>query len=264
MRCDWLSFVCCICNFITQISACLRKKKLHLSGNSCLRIPYYYQTMSSDIASTKKKQTPMMTKPPLMSVDEKKSFKVPLPPPSTDDKNRNNSISSHTTTTITTPPTNKTYNNPISQLQNSWNATNSIGGKVCLILFYTVILGKLTWAMKDLISPTIGWECFITDLSPYANEIVTMLTRNLAVLSIGYYILAGYIGSKSISNVIFAFVIHASYSWVIFITNPIAESSYAPNCTTEVDTLILVTQLFFWTSLMAVNFAVVEYWSKIW
>jgi hypothetical protein len=199
--------------------------------------------MSSDIASTKKKQTPMMTKPPLMSVDEKKSFKVPLPPPSTDDKNRNNSI---------------------SRLQNSWNATNSIGGKVCLILFYTVILGKLTWAMKDLISPTIGWECFITSLSPYANEVVTMLTRNLAILSIGYYILAGYIGSKSISNVIFAFVINASYSWVIFITNPIAESSYAPNCTTEVDTLILVTQLFFWTSLMAVNFAVVEYWSKIW
>lgn len=218
--------------------------------------------MSSDIASTNKRQTPMMTKPPLMSVDEKKSFKVPHPPPPSSDKSRD-SKSSNTSTT--TPPENKTTTyNPISLIQNEWNATSSIGGKVCLVLFNTFVLGKLAWAIKDLISPTIGCECFIQGLSPYANEVVTMLTRGLAVLSIGYYTLAGYIGSNVISNVTLAFVINAAYGWVIFITNPIAEISNAPSCTYEVDTLILVTQIFFWTSLMAVNFAVVEYWSKKW
>lgn len=205
----------------------------------------------------------MMIKPPLMSVDEKSSFKVPLPPSS--DKNRRDSISSNNTmTTITlTNTTNINPFNPMPLIQNAWNATSSIG-KICVVLFYAVILGRLAWAIKDLLSPTIGWECFIQGLSPYATEVVTMLTRGLAVLSIGYYILAGYIGSNVISNVTFTFVINAAYSWVIFITNPIADISNAPSCTNEVDTLILVTQIFFWTSLMAVNFAVVEYWSKRW
>jgi len=219
--------------------------------------------MSSDIASTKKRQTPMMSKPPLMSVDEKKSFKVPHPPPPSNSDKSRDSKSSNTSTT--TPPENKTTTyNPISLIQNEWNATSSIGGKVCLVLFNTFVLGKLAWAIKDIISPTIGCECFIRGLSPYANEVVTMLTRGLAVLSIGYYTLAGYIGSNVISNVTFAFVINAAYGWVIFITNPIAEISNAPSCTDEVDRLILVTQIFFWTSLMAVNFAVVEYWSNKW
>lgn len=216
--------------------------------------------MSSDIAPAKKRLTPMMTKPTLLSVDEKESFKVPQPP--SIEMNPKDSISSNNTFP---PAANKTNTyNPILPIQNAWNATHSIGGKVCLVLFYAVILGKLAWAIKDLISPTIGWECFIQGLSPYASEVVSMLTRGLAVLTIGYYILAGYIGSNRISNVTFAFVIHGAYSWVLFITNPISEISNAPSCTTEVDTLILVTQFFFWTSLMAVNFAVVEYWSKMW
>ena len=206
----------------------------------------------------------MMTKPPLMSVDEKKSFKVPQPPPPPSSDNSRDSKSSNASTT-TTPPENKTTTyNPVSLIRNEWNATHGIGGKVCLVLFNTFVLGKLAWSIKDLISPTTGCECFIQGLSPYANEVVTMLTRGLAVLSIGYYTLAGYIGSNVISNVTLAFVINAACGWVIFITNPIAEIGDAPSCTDEVDTLILVTQIFFWTSLMAVNFAVVEYWSKKW
>jgi hypothetical protein len=134
-----------------------------------------------------------------------------------------------------------------------------------MVLFYAVVLGKIAWAIKDLLSPTIGLECFfVNDLSPYANEIVTMLVRGSAVLSLGYYVLAGHIGSNALSNVTFAFVVNVAYCWIVFIANPIAESGNAPSCNVEVDALIVVAQIFFWTSLMAVNFAVVEFWSNIW
>jgi predicted secreted protein len=46
------------------------------------------------------------------------------------------------------------------RIQNSWTTTNGVSGKICMVLFYAVILGKLAWAIKDLIYPKVC-GCYI-------------------------------------------------------------------------------------------------------
>lgn len=108
----------------------------------------------------------------------------------------------------------------------------------------------------------VGWECFHQELTPYEDEVITMLTRTLAVLTIGFYCLAGYNGI-GMMNTFFVFAINAAFGWIMFTTHPIVllsgdTISGAPNCNADIDRIIVITQVFLWTSLVAFNFAFFE------
>ena len=191
-------------------------------------------------------------------------------------------------------------------MKNAWATTNGVSGKICMVLFYAVIVGKIAWAIKDLIYPKVcmcyyvrrvenltfdatnpfafalfsnrcdyyfllfrvlsytqvGWECFHQGLTPYEDEVITMLTRTLAVLTIGFYCLAGYNGI-GVMNTFFVFAINAAFGWIMFTTHPIVllsgdTVSGAPSCNADIDRVIIITQVFLWTSLVAFNFAFFE------
>lgn len=50
--------------------------------------------------------------------------------------------------------------NPLKRIKNAWTTTNGVSGKICMVLFYAVIVGKIAWAFKDLIYPKVC-VCYI-------------------------------------------------------------------------------------------------------
>jgi hypothetical protein len=97
----------------------------------------------SDKASSKPQQKPLMAKPQLTRSEAK--------------------VQSTTVVSAPAKPrmlSSDTKYNPYQRMKNAWTTTNGVSGKICMVLFYAVIVGKIAWAIKDLIYPKVCM-CYI-------------------------------------------------------------------------------------------------------
>lgn len=94
--------------------------------------------MMSDKASSKPLQKPLMAKPTLTRSEAK--------------------VQSTTVVSAPAKPRmllSESKYNPLKRIKNAWTTTNGVSGKICMVLFYAVIVGKIAWAIKDLIYPKV-------------------------------------------------------------------------------------------------------------
>jgi len=92
----------------------------------------------SDKASSKPLQKPLMAKPQLTRSEAK--------------------VQSTTVVSAPAKPrmlSSDTKYNPLKRMKKAWTTTNGVSGKICMVLFYAVIVGKIAWAIKDLIYPKV-------------------------------------------------------------------------------------------------------------
>ena len=113
-----------------------RKKYPHSTFD--LLVPAAQTLLMSDKASSKPLQKPLMAKPQLTRSEAK--------------------VQSTTVVSAPAKPrmlSSDTKYNPLKRMKKAWTTTNGVSGKICMVLFYAVIVGKIAWAIKDLIYPKV-------------------------------------------------------------------------------------------------------------
>ena len=116
-------------------------------------------------------------------------------------------------------------------LKHAWEATHSVWGKSCIVLFYLFIWLQIIWAIQLVIAPKKGWECYYEGVhSDYAAEFILVYLRGMNVITVGFYLYADRGGIK-VWNVATVFIINAI--WTLVTATPVKhamELDGSPDC----------------------------------
>lgn len=150
--------------------------------------------------------------------------------------------------------------NPIYYLTNAWDATHSIWGKICIVLFYTFIWLQILWALELVIWPRAGWECLYEGLSEYAATGLESYLVAMNILTIGFYLYADRGGIK-LWNVGMVFFFNAW--WTMSILSGWKDTKTlegAPQgCDDVINGGLLVFRILFWWSFAALACSFMEH-----
>lgn len=139
--------------------------------------------------------------------------------------------------------------NPMFYLRHAWDATHSVWGKTCIVLFYVFIWLQILWALQILIAPTWGYECFRQGLTEYAEKTIVLYLRALNLFTIGFYLYADRGGIK-VWNVAMVFIFNLGFTLMTLTMNTIADMEGGPkNCQSRVhSTMVFLWALVIWST----------------
>ena len=150
--------------------------------------------------------------------------------------------------------------NPMYYLNHAWEATHTLWGKSCIVLFYIFIWLQIIWAVELIILPRAGWECFYDGLSEYASAALEMYLRAMNVITVGFYLYANRGGIK-VWNVAMVFIINAACSWCFmpgFDGYPELEGA-PQGCDDLTRSFVTILWVLFWWSLLTLGCAILEH-----
>ena len=129
--------------------------------------------------------------------------------------------------------------NPMYYLKRAWNATNSVWGKLAIVVFYTFLWFQIVFSVIGIIleNPLIGYECYFDNVGPYGALLSTILARQGNLMAVGFLLYANRGGIKSIWNVIMVTVVFSLYMYMLSTTfqdvDTLLEMEDGPTCTKE-------------------------------
>lgn len=98
--------------------------------------------------------------------------------------------------------------NPVPHVQHAWSGTNTVWGKIALVLFYSFIwLGILSCAWIFVVPASQGLDCVlnVAGTDDDARAVMTALLRGAAVLFIGFLLYAD-VGGLKVKNGAMVFI----------------------------------------------------------
>ncbi len=103
--------------------------------------------------------------------------------------------------------------NPIVHLKHAWENTNSLWGKMTIILFYIFIWLMIITSFIVVIMPgTMGIDCFWKKESEFGDETMESLVRQVNWYAVGFYLYADR-GGIRFWNVTMVFVVTIVDLW---------------------------------------------------
>ena len=150
--------------------------------------------------------------------------------------------------------------NPIYYLKHAWEATHTIWGKLCIVLFYSFIWLQIIWSLELIMWPRAGWECFYEGLSEYVAAGFESSLRAMSVIAVGFFLYADRGGIKA-WNVAMVFIVNAAWTWTFCGGGiDLSELEGAPqDCQDLVSVLNTCVWVLFWWSLASLVCAVIEH-----
>lgn len=100
--------------------------------------------------------------------------------------------------------------NPLFYLQQAWNKTHSLWGKVAIVLFYSYIWLGIVEAIQFLLYPATGQGCLTSHATESELMIGRSYNRQTSVFTLGFFLLADR-GGIRVSNVGWVTVITVAY-----------------------------------------------------
>ena len=118
--------------------------------------------------------------------------------------------------------------NPMHLIQHAWNGTHSHWGKTCVVLFYLFLWFQILGSIAAVIAPTMGMECYLTGLSPYAAAWIMVNSRIMGVLALVFTFYVYREGIK-VWNVAIVFLVNSTLTWIA-LTSPMMDLEDTPSC----------------------------------
>ena len=100
--------------------------------------------------------------------------------------------------------------NPLYYLKHAWENTYSWWGKLAIVLFYSFIWFQIIWAIQILIAPTLGFDCMLNQLGPFAKLMAISFNQTVNLFTVGMLLYADRGGIKvwNVTLVAFLFCIY--------------------------------------------------------
>lgn len=98
----------------------------------------------------------------------------------------------------------------------SWAESNSIWGKIAMVLFYSFVWIQVIGALWSLTNVTSGWECLYETLgeNEHTKAFVTGTMKTVNVWILGFFVYAHYFGCR-LANIFCVSIVYAA-QWIIF------------------------------------------------
>ena len=132
-------------------------------------------------------------------------------------------------------------------LKHAWDATHSVWGKACIVLFYLFIWLQIVWAVQLVIAPTFGWECYYDGLSDYAEAFVVKCMRGMNIITVGFFLYADRGGIK-VWNVGMVFIVTLAYTLAITSGGGVVLDGAPEDCSFD-SAAAMFWGLFWWSAL---------------
>jgi hypothetical protein len=105
--------------------------------------------------------------------------------------------------------------NPIVYIKHAWEATNTIWGKLCIVLFYTFLWFNIVASFIGIFYPRLGADCFYEGLSEYSAYLIALLNRQINLVAVGFLLYADR-GGIRVWNVAMVFAVYLAVSVSLF------------------------------------------------